>query len=275
LKKPEPLESQKIRQRRAELLALSTEEIARRHAELKAIDQDKAQALAAAVEAGRFYNRADAKPNFNFWLKAEFWLFDDAIALLLEKNPKVVTWEAVNQAVNPKGFFSGAPAKSRFLSQYMALRDLALRSEVMTASARLRPSDVVAWATHRLGMQLCAPLQTLLSAPEMPDTSASPSMGSPTQQALSAPQPASAFDEESVEVTGAALRARYHLWPSVDSDLRRADRNGLAAAAKGSSRGMWREKNALEWARRKGKLKEAQPHSGLADFPRRIVRFEG
>ena len=81
----------KVRQRRAELLTLSSDELQRLHAELKAEEQRQDAARAAAEEASRFYNQPQAEANFAFWLKVDFWTFDDAIALLLGKNPRVVT----------------------------------------------------------------------------------------------------------------------------------------------------------------------------------------
>ena len=162
----EPPELLKVRQRRAELLTLSSDELQRLHAELKAEEKRQDAVRAAAAEASRFYNQPQAEANFAFWLKVDFWTFDDAIALLLGKNPRVVTWDAVNQAVNPKGFFKGPPMRSQFLTGYMTLRDLALRSDVMTSGPRLRPVDVATWAMRRLGLQLREPLRALVSAAE-------------------------------------------------------------------------------------------------------------
>lgn len=159
----EPPESQKLKVRRAELLALPHAELQSLHAELRAKQKRQEEAHAAAVEAARFYNQPQAQPNFAFWLKADFWPFDDAIALLLGKNPKVVTWQAVDAAVNPKGFFKPAPVRSNFLTSYMTLRDLALRSDVMTSGPKLRPVDVATWAMRRLGLTLPEPLRALVS----------------------------------------------------------------------------------------------------------------
>lgn len=159
-------ELQKVKQRRAELQALSSDELRRLHAQLVAEQSRQEAAREAAAEAARFYNQPQAQANFAFWLKVDFWTFDDAIALLLGKNPQVVTWAAVDQAVKPKGFFRGAPVRSKFLSEYMMVRDLALRSDVMTRGPKLRPEDVVTWAMRRVDLKLPEPLRALASVGE-------------------------------------------------------------------------------------------------------------
>lgn len=270
----EMAELQQVRQRRAELQALSSDELRRLHAELTAEQSRQEAAREAAAEAARFYNQPQAQANFAFWLKADFWTFDDAIALLLGKNPKVVTWEAVDQAVNPKGFFKPAPVRSQFLTGYMTLRDFALRSDVMTAGPKLRPADVVTWAMQRVGMKLTEPLRAFAAAAQQ-QQQAEPSPAAAAKdkaEMLEAPA-VKESSEPPVLVKAAALRALSHRWPTVESDLRHADRNGLADAAK-AGRGLWRELDVLEWARRTGKLKETQGHIGLANLPRRVIKAQ-
>lgn len=178
-------ELQQVKQRRSELQALSSDELQRMYAELKAAKLRQDAAREAAAEANRFYNQPQAQANFAFWLKADFWTFDDAIALLLGKNPNVVTWEAVDKAMNPKGFFKPAPVRSQFLTGYMALRDFALRSEVMTSGPKLRPVDVVTWATQRVGMALPEPLRAVASPETRQPLLASPTR--PTPPRMSTP----------------------------------------------------------------------------------------
>lgn len=204
-------ELQKIAQRRAELLALSDDELQRLYAELTAQQKRQAEAREAALEAARFYNQPQAQPNFAFWLNADFWTFDDALALLLGKNPKVVTWDAVNDAINPKGFFKAAPARSKFLTAYTNLRDLALRSEVMTSGPRLKPVEVATWARQRVGLQLPEPLLALL---QRTDEHTQPRSAPPAAATAQATTEADTLRERTVHSTR-ALR-RDALTPAIE-----------------------------------------------------------
>lgn len=69
-------------------------------------------------------------------------------------------------------------------------------------------------------------------------------------------------------VKRAALRKLSDRWPTVENDLNHADRNGLREAAKAAEHGMWREEDALEWARREGKLLSGEANA-LHNLPRR------
>lgn len=63
----------------------------------------------------------------------------------------------------------------------------------------------------------------------------------------------------------AAIIAQHeHEWPTVVQDIKDAARNGLSAAAKADAR-EWREADAMEWARTKGKLTSIEkPGKALA-----------
>jgi hypothetical protein len=103
---------------------------------LSLIAQQKAQR-----EAAQFYNQGSAKADFQYWSKMEHWEFDEAIALLLGKNPQVVTWAAMKPELKRNKHLAG----TGFSHTYEKLRDLAERAAVMQAP-RLKPVDVVRWA---------------------------------------------------------------------------------------------------------------------------------
>lgn len=125
---------------RAQLSGLAEPELRRVHSEHLAWREAQRKAEAdrkdAEQEAKRFYNQAGAQPDFGFWVKLEYWTFEESIGLLLKRNPRVVTWTAVQRETEP----------SRFLRQYHTLWAIAERAHAMTHSPRLRPADVVAWA---------------------------------------------------------------------------------------------------------------------------------
>jgi hypothetical protein len=106
----------------------------------------KAQAK-ARQEAAKFYNLTSAKADLGYWAKAEYWTFDEAVALLLGREPTKVTWEDVQRELAPYQGRRGAHREpdSKFLSDYQRLRNLAMRAPAMQ-SPRLKPADVLAWA---------------------------------------------------------------------------------------------------------------------------------
>jgi hypothetical protein len=246
----------KMEQRRAVLLTHSVDAL--RQYKAKLIDQ------------AQFYRKPGAQANFDHWLSMDFWSLDEAIALLMGSNPTVVTWEAVSHALQPpKSHKSPLPVSTPFLQRFEQLRQVAQRSEAMTASVKLTPVVVARWGQRMLGAELPKPLQELLEAatPEAPTTTEAK------------PQPmAETMDKagsEPVLVKRKALLALEDIWPTVDSDLRNSVANKLGDAAKSDVYGMWKEHEALEWARRNGKLvkdaRTATPDS-LANYIHRMVR---
>lgn len=97
-------------------------------------------------EALKFYNQKGADADFSFWSKLDFWTFDESIALLLGKEPKAVTWAAIQRELDPLGlFFANQVEPSNFVRNYVRIREIALRAELM-GGARLRPARVLLWA---------------------------------------------------------------------------------------------------------------------------------
>jgi hypothetical protein len=92
----------RLDQRRQALLAMPHEQLRAMYQQQLATDREhqrqaveakaaKRQKQADAKEAARFYNQASASADFDFWTKHEYWTFEEALALLLGKNPEVVT----------------------------------------------------------------------------------------------------------------------------------------------------------------------------------------
>ncbi len=64
-------------------------------------------------ESARPFNRPSAVatvPTYTYWAKLVFWSVDETVALLLERNPKPVTWEMVKPHVTGFGFRSSSSA---------------------------------------------------------------------------------------------------------------------------------------------------------------------
>jgi hypothetical protein len=263
---------QKANQRGAVLRAMALEELQTLHANLKGNQERQLEAL-------RFYNQPNAQANFPYWLAMDFWTLDEAVALLVKKNPEIVNPASIDKDLEqPKGFFARtAHAPTAFTKYFKAVHLQAQRSHLMTKAKHLTPLEVARWGHSVLGKHMPQPLAELLAkAPPEPVSVTVPiPIPVPVPVTVSVPvgetaaespdqtkEPSRGQASESVLVKRKALTAMARIWPTVESDLRHAGDNGLQAAAKGSQHGMWKEKEALEWARQQGKL------SDLSHVPR-------
>lgn len=118
----------------------------------------------AQREAAQFYNQGRAKADFQYWSKMEHWEFDEAIALLLGKNPQVVSWAAMK----PELKRNKPLAETGFPRTYEKLRDLAERAAVMQVP-RLKPVDVVRWAQTIALFPVPESLRLLLDEKNQPE----------------------------------------------------------------------------------------------------------
>jgi hypothetical protein len=217
---------------REHLLALSAAELNVLHAK-----------ELARHEASHFFNQPAANADFREWARYDFWTLEESVALLLGKNPEKVSSKSL------KHYLHSSP----FAHTYEKLLKLAQRSDVMGASERLRPADVLAWANESEAVRAPAPLVELIDARE-------------TRAALKqlAEEADQLYDQPSAPLQHglkkAALVTKYaRIWRTIESDLKHANENGLQAEAKSPKHGEWLEEPALAWARRKGKLDESTP----------------
>lgn len=166
----------KVQVERARLLALPPKELATMLqtyllSEQKKKQDQAAQKLAkkrasdAADEAAKFYNRPDAIADLDYWAKADYWTLEESLALLLGKNPKLVTFAAMKRELEPGFTFlmtpSQRPPLSEFVEQYQRLRMLAERAGALK-NAHLNPKDVIAWAHRVKAVTIPALLRSLL-----------------------------------------------------------------------------------------------------------------
>lgn len=142
------------------------------------------------------------------------------------------------------------PVIERVLNQARQRRAAARESEQRLQIYR----EEVRGALARAPEPMPAPTPT-----HAPSASASPAA---RPEAVAAPA-------EAVPVAPKGVRRREmvkrHIarWPTIETDMKDAGKNGLAAAAKAGERG-WREAAALEWAREKSRLLSA-PEPGTLD----------
>jgi len=74
---------------------------------------------AEAEEQKRFWNLPGANADFDHWSRASYWTLDEAVALTLGKDPRVVSWDRIKSMTRV----------SKFASRYEELRDLATRAK--------------------------------------------------------------------------------------------------------------------------------------------------
>ena len=250
-----------------------------------AAKKEKQEAKAAEIDAALFYNQPSASADFEYWAKAEYWTFDEAVALLLGKAPAVVTWAAVKRELEAKsGFmlFEKPKPASGFVLKYERLRNLALRAQAMIRTAKLRPADVIAWAQHSGATDIPPQLIQLLALPTPEKTAAFPVIAEntiiPTGTESAGSQPIPQHDQPTPTPSArtlkkSALLKKYErVWATIGSDLAHSNKNGLSKVAKALAYGQWREEEALAWARQNGKIVESvavQPAS-LVSLPRKI-----
>lgn len=241
-----------------------------------AADRRKTEAAEkdAKKEAARIYNQPNAIANFEHWAKMDHWTFDEALVLLLGKDPRVLTRSVIKEELSrDQGlslFTAPQQPKSAFLRSYEDLRQLAERAAIMKGP-QLRPVDVLLWA-HRTGAieppaDLVRGVAIILERTKAARTQPPSPAESPKAQAL--PDPSASAP---LPIKRAALVKKHErTWPSIESDLKHANENGLQEAAKAEGRGMWKEANALEWAEQRGKLTRSNaiaPHAAHSPFGR-------
>lgn len=136
---------------------------------------------------------------------------------------------------------------------------------------RFWPSDLVAW-TECPQVPEDSPLRFWLPAFMQADVK-DPKHLTP----LAKPTSAEAGNAQAIQVNAmkkAALIDAYgHEWPSINTDLSDATRNGLKVAAHAGVHGQWDSDKARAWAVTKGKIKQDAPvHSLAAAWPSVVTR---
>jgi hypothetical protein len=125
---------ERIEAERKRLAGLPDADLLAMQAEMEAQEKAKREAEHAVFDA-TFFGRPEMEADYEFWTKAEYWTFAEAIALLLGKEPKKIALWLVEARKK------GTP----FAQRYGRLEELAKRASAM-ASARLQPQAVLAWA---------------------------------------------------------------------------------------------------------------------------------
>ena len=119
-------------------------------------DRDKQAELeeAAKLETERFFNKPTARAYYRSWVERNHWTLDEATALILGKDPKVVNWDSIDPLVH----------KSAFARRYESLRRQFLRARFDGMLFEpLVPADFLRYAKS-IGFALPIQLDTLLQS---------------------------------------------------------------------------------------------------------------
>ena len=169
-------EARKLQETRQRLLAMSAEEVAHYASQAKAVQAARDKAKAEALEAARFYNQRAAFADFAFWAEVENWSPDDSVALLLGRDPRVVSPDTLaaelktGTRVPNLGKVDGRAA---FHRQFDDLQTLLRRSDALSAPL-LKPQAVLTWARTVAAITmppgLASALESKVNALQLPST---------------------------------------------------------------------------------------------------------
>jgi len=100
-----------------ELNEQTDHELKRIYVEIKMSDQEFNKQYKENIEKKRFFNKQYCDADFSYWAKQAYWKIDEAITLILGKDPRKVTWEKVKQYL----------PESPFANKFNEIRELARR----------------------------------------------------------------------------------------------------------------------------------------------------
>lgn len=172
---------------RAELLSMPRENllalIVASRAREQAAEHERNERKQAAGDAQRFYNQPKAMADFGYWCKLPYWTLDEAVALILGRDPHMVNPETLERELKQKtGLLNigKLPERRPFHQAYARLRTLIERAEAMNVD-RLQPAEVVAWATRSQALRLPDKLVQIVGANDVaPPTEVSQVSESPS-----------------------------------------------------------------------------------------------
>jgi len=99
--------------------------------------EKEAHELTELEEQTPFYNRSNAQADFEYWAKFPLWTLDEAVALTLGKDPRIITWSRVEEYTET----------SPFAARFDNLRRFVVRAkEAKRLPELVSPTNYIAWA---------------------------------------------------------------------------------------------------------------------------------
>ena len=103
-----------------------------------------------------FFNQLAAKADFDYWSKMPSWTIDEAVALLLDKDPRVVSWNNISPHATPMH-----KKPELFAQEYQDLNELLRRKYGSNQHIKTVPSELIEWA-DRVGLKVPAELKKIV-----------------------------------------------------------------------------------------------------------------
>jgi len=112
----------------------------------KAKENLEKQKKADKVERERFFHQPEAMAEFEYWAKMPYWKIEEAIALILGKNPEVVSWKTIHEEAERYKKHLGFYPTSHFVAKYSKIRELASRAvRLKQLTDPIQPADFLSW----------------------------------------------------------------------------------------------------------------------------------
>lgn len=124
------------------------------YVQLKSDDEVFLKEYEAHQEKKRFFNQPSCNADFSYWCKQAYWSIDEAIALILGKDPRKITWDDVKKHI----------PFSPFANKFNELRELAKRYvNCKELYDPVFPGIFLAWA-ERMGISTQTELKGAVDA---------------------------------------------------------------------------------------------------------------
>jgi hypothetical protein len=115
----------------------------------KRFDEIRAEQLQdeAAVDEEEFFNHHDADADFDYWLEMACWKPEEAVALSMGKDPKVVNTATLNKELEERMNETAAASQSVFFREYLKRCEQVNRAqEIGRLPENITPSAFLEWA---------------------------------------------------------------------------------------------------------------------------------
>ena len=119
---------------RTELQGLEEEELFARAYQER---EKEARELEDVEEQSRSFNQPSAKADFEYWAKYPLWSLDEAVALTLGRDPRVVTWQKIEEYAETSPFAARFANRKRFVLRAKDAKQL---------TDLVPPTEYIAWA---------------------------------------------------------------------------------------------------------------------------------
>lgn len=94
------------------------------YVQFKSHDKSFRQEYEEYQEKKRFFNQPDCNADYSYWSKQAYWSINEAIALILGKDPRKVTWDEVKKYIPNSPFANKFNELKELASRYVICKEL-------------------------------------------------------------------------------------------------------------------------------------------------------